>query len=63
MSDMTVTFEKINRDESWSVFDAAAHRLLGMSGEDLVRRWDGGELAGQRSPELMQVLMLRPSGR
>jgi hypothetical protein len=58
-----VTFELINKDESWKIFDGAAHRLLHMSANELVRRWDGGEFADDTSPELMRVLMLRPSGR
>jgi hypothetical protein len=58
-----VTFQKISTDESWRVFDAAAKRLLNMSGAELARRWDNGELADATTPELMQVLMLRPSGR
>lgn len=59
----TVTHESITVEESWSVFDDAARRLLGMGGEEVVRRWEAGEFADQRTPELMKVLMLRPSGR
>jgi hypothetical protein len=59
----TVKYESITSDESWSVFDDAARRLLGMDGEDLVQRWESGQLADNKSPELMRVLMLRPSGR
>jgi hypothetical protein len=59
----TPTTQKISAAESWQVFDAAARRLLKMSGEDVIRRWDTGELDGSRTPELMRVLMLRPSGR
>jgi len=59
----SVTFEKITADESWRVFDEAAQRYLNMSADELVEKWDSGELADQTSPELMRVLMLRPSGR
>jgi len=58
-----VTFEKITNDESWNVFDDSARRILGMGAEELVRRWDAGEFVGRSTPELMRVLMLRPSGR
>lgn len=58
-----VTFEMISRDASWQVFDDAAQRLLRMSGEEVARRWDAGEFAGSDSVALMQVIMLRPSGR
>lgn len=59
----SVSYENITSEESWTVFDDAARRLLNMDGEDLVRRWDSGELADNKTPELMRVLMLRPSGR
>lgn len=63
MTDAAVAFQKISDQESWSVFDAAARRLLGMSGEDVARRWDAGEYASTDSIDLMQVIMLRPSAR
>jgi hypothetical protein len=58
-----VKFEMISRDASWRVFDDAAQRLLRMSGEEVARRWDAGDFAGTDSVALMQVIMLRPSGR
>ena len=58
-----VRFEMIGKEASWKVFDDAAMRLLRMSGEEVARRWDAGEFAGSDSPALMQVIMLRPSGR
>jgi hypothetical protein len=57
-----VEFEKISTEESWKVFDAAARRLLKMPGRDVASRWDAGEFADSDSPDLMQVIMLRPSG-
>lgn len=30
---MSVSYEKISADESWRIFDAAARRLLNISGE------------------------------
>lgn len=59
----SVTYENITAEESWSVFDEAAKRLLGMDGHALVRKWESGELANNKTSELMRVLMLRPSGR
>jgi hypothetical protein len=59
----SVTFEKISMDESWRVFEEAARRLLDMDANELIKKWDAGELADKTSPELMRVLMLRPSGR
>jgi hypothetical protein len=59
----TVTFEKITPEVAWQDFDSAARRILKMSGDELIRRWDSGELRDQTTPDLMRVLMLRPSGR
>ena len=59
----SVTFEKIDSAQSWAVFDNASRRVLGISGTELIRRWDAGEMADDSRPELMRVLMLRPSGR
>jgi len=59
----SVTVEKISEDQSWEEFDLAARRILDLPGDEVVRRWEAGEFTGQNSPELMRVLMLRPSGR
>jgi hypothetical protein len=58
----SVSFEKISATESWRVFDAAARRCLGLGADELVRRWDAGDYVDSDSVELMQVIMLRPSG-
>ena len=58
-----VKFEMIGKEASWKVFDDAATRLLHLSGDEVARRWDAGEFAGSDSVALMQVIMLRPSGR
>ena len=55
-----VTVEVITDDEAWDDFDHAARRLLGMSGQELIEKWDRGELTDQTTPDLMRVLMLRP---
>lgn len=58
-----VEFDKINADESWQVFDATAQRVLGLTGEAFVERWDSGVYAQDDDIRVMQVVMLRPSGR
>jgi hypothetical protein len=58
-----VEFDFISPDESWEVFDEAAHRLLDMSGDEFARRWDAGAYAQDDQIEVMQVAMLRPGGR
>lgn len=58
-----VTFEPISDDEAWSIFDENAQRLLHMSADEFVARWDAGEFQPVESTAVMQLLMLRPSGR
>ena len=35
--------EFVTREEARAIFDAAARRELGISGEEFLRRWDNGE--------------------
>lgn len=58
-----VTFEEITADESWAVFDASARRVLNMSGDEFVRELDNGAFRNCGDIDVMQVAMLRPSGR
>ncbi len=39
--------------DAWAVFDAEARRMLGISGEEFLRRWDEGAYAdaGDETPE------------
>lgn len=57
-----VKVQKISNKESWRLFDAAAQRVLGISGEEFARRWDQGVYKGNDSLDVMKVAMLRPSG-
>lgn len=64
MTTSSVTVEKISADEAWGVFDDASRRILGLSADELVARWDAGERDSLgTSRELMRVLILRPSAR
>lgn len=60
---MAVTFEKINADASWEIFDQAARRLLGIDAETFIERWENGSYASDADTRVMKVAMLRPSGR
>jgi hypothetical protein len=55
-----VAYHELSDDELFAEFDAACRRLLDMSGEEFSRRWDSGEFKGNTSPEMMEVLVLRP---
>jgi hypothetical protein len=59
----TVTFRKVSNAEAWEMFDKASRRILGMPGEEFVQRWDAGEFTNCTTPEMMEVLVLRPHGR
>lgn len=54
-------------DEGRELFDRQARRLLGMSGEDFIHRWDAGEFTAAYDdpdhPEVMEVASLLPFGR
>lgn len=44
--------------EAWEVFDAEARRMLGISGEEFLRRWDSGAYAdsGDETPEDRRII-------
>ena len=56
-----VTLEFIDEEESWRIFDDAAKRTLGISGEEFARKWDAGEYVGSRNNDLMDLVILRPA--
>jgi hypothetical protein len=60
---VTVEIEKISAEDAWEIFDAAARRLLRVSGEEFATRWDAGEYKADDDTRVMRVAMLRPSGR
>jgi hypothetical protein len=56
-------------DEARALFDRQARRLVGMSGEEFLRRWDAGEYKGrnldedQATRKIAALAMLIPFGR
>jgi hypothetical protein len=57
----------LDDDESHQFFDREARRLMHMSGEEFLRRYDAGEfeaeMDGPRHRQLVQMVMLIPFGR
>jgi hypothetical protein len=49
----------ISREEGWEILEENAQRLLGMSAEEFIRRWDSGELKVDRD-RIISVAMLLP---
>jgi hypothetical protein len=59
--------EILTPEQAWVSFDRQARELLGVSGEEFVRRWDAGEydaVADQPGyTDLVYLAMLRPVDR
>jgi hypothetical protein len=57
----------LNDDESHELFDRQARRLMDMSGEELIRKYDAGEfeaeMDGPQHHALVKLVMLLPFGR
>jgi hypothetical protein len=49
----------ITKEEAWEMFDKAAQKEYGMSGEEFWRRYKAGEWKGQHG-RIMRVVMLYP---
>ena len=49
--------------QSWELFDNAAQHYLGISGEEVLGRWDSGYYEDPDQPEVMSVVMLLPFAR
>jgi hypothetical protein len=73
-SGMAITPEKksegirfLSDEESHQLFDAEARRLMNMSGEEFLRRYDAGEFQDQMDGplhhNLVALVMLIPLGR
>lgn len=46
--------------DAWGVFDAEARRMLGISGDEFLRRWDEGAYAaaGDETPEDRKIISM-----
>ena len=57
----------LDDEESHQFFDEQARRLMNMSGEEFLRRYDAGEfeaeLDGPRHSVLVEMIMMIPFGR
>lgn len=55
---------ELSRAEARALFEEAAQRTMGMSGEEFLRRWDAGEFDGVADdPDhwaALHLVMLRP---
>jgi hypothetical protein len=50
-------------EEGRRLFDERARELLGISGEEFLRRWDAGEYTDAVDPAVNAVALLIPFGR
>lgn len=57
----------LDDEESPQLFDREARRLMNMTGEEFLRRYDAGEfeaeMDGPRHRQLVEMVMLLPFGR
>lgn len=57
----------LSHEDSHALFDEQAPKLVGISGEEFLRRWDAGEYDGMADdpshPEIMRLAALVPFGR
>lgn len=56
---------ELSREEGRQLFDRQAHRYLGISGEEFLKKWDAGEYGDpddrtKNPPGVMQLAMLLP---
>lgn len=52
---------ELTPEEGRAIFDEAARRRLGMSGDEFIRRWEAGEFdEGPERLDVMHVAMLLP---
>ena len=65
--DRRTTVEALSKAEGRAFFDAQAQKLMQMSGEEFLRRWDAGEFRDRVDhpdcPQLLHLVMLIPFGR
>ncbi len=59
----TVETEQVSRAEGAVIVDNAAQRLLSMSGDEFMSRWDAGEDIEGDHVAIMKVAMLLPLAR
>ena len=59
-----VAVEECTSEEGRALFDAAARRHLGISGDEFLAKWDAGEYDDDPDrPEVLRVAMMMPFGR
>lgn len=57
------TLHVASAQEARAIFDRAARRELGISGEEFLRKWEAGEFKDPDRPDVMRVAMLLPLAR
>jgi hypothetical protein len=54
---------ELTREEGQDLFDRRATKLLGISGEEFLRRWDAGEYMDSDDPRVSSLGVLIPFAR
>ena len=50
--------EELTDEEAQALFDAHAHRYLGLSGEEFLAKYDAGEYEGLDEPDVTHMVAL-----
>jgi hypothetical protein len=59
----TVRIEAVTQTEGAEILDAASRRLLSLSGEEFLSRWERGDFISDDHVAVMKVTMLIPLAR
>ena len=54
---------ELTREQGKELFDRRAWKLLGISGEDFLRRWDSGDFMNSDDPKVSTLAVLIPFTR
>lgn len=54
---------ELTREEGQELFDRRARKLLGISGEEFLQRWDAGEYSDSDAPNVASLAVLIPFAR
>lgn len=55
--------DELTREQGLELFDRRARKLLGISGEEFLRRWDSGDFMDSDDPKVSSLAVLIPFAR
>jgi hypothetical protein len=55
--------DELTREQGQDLFDRRARKLLGISGDEFLRRWDSGDFMDSDDPKVSSLAVLIPFAR